>query len=654
VANRSQPKSKNLFWFDFDTTQGRLYLLQAAVIVAAVLWIFSPCWNGDWIWDDELYFTHNPLLKDPDRLWKAWFVPGSFIEYYPIEETLQWLQWNLWHHENMLGYHLSNVVLHILSALLVWRLFRKMGLRLAWLGGLLFAVHPVQVESVAWISEFKNVLSLPPFLVALCFWIDYEEHRRRQDYELALGFFLVAMLCKISMVPFPFVILLYAWWKRGKIGWSDIKACLPFLAISLVLGALTSLAGLWYLAHLKQGAAPIDIGGPFSRLALIGLNISFYLSKTIWPIGFLPVYPQWQINPPSPVQFVPWLAFAGAAWFIWRARHGWGRHVALGLGFFLLLLSPFLGLRDISYMNFTWVMDHFLYVPLIGIIGLVVAGLEKLNAHLLLETRSLSTGVTTIVVVLLAFTSHRYASAFTNAETFWDYAVEQNPQAWLAENNLGKVILDDGRPEEAVPHFEAALRTKPDFAEAHTNIGTALFQMRHVPEAIAQFEAALQLDPRNAEAHNNLGIVLAQTGHLPEAIQHFDYALKLKPSYDQAQNNMGNALFVTGHVPEAIAHYRKALEINPDYPEAVYNLGHALLVSGQAAEALPWFNQALQLNPAYLSAHDDLGTALAQLGKIPEALEQFRAALQLDPTDATALSNLAKLQGAPAAAPVGH
>ena len=176
--------------------------LQAALIATATLWVFSPAFHGTWLMDDGLYVLENPLQHDPARLWKTWFVPGSFIEYYPMEETVRWAQWQLWGAEP-LGYHLTNVGLQIVSALLVWRLLAKLGLRLAWIGGLIFAVHPVQVESVAWIAELKNLLSLTPFLLAMAAWIDFEERRDARDYWLALGLFLVAMLCKISAAPFP-------------------------------------------------------------------------------------------------------------------------------------------------------------------------------------------------------------------------------------------------------------------------------------------------------------------------------------------------------------------------------------------------------------------------------------------------------------------
>jgi uncharacterized membrane protein YeaQ/YmgE (transglycosylase-associated protein family) len=233
-------------------------ILQALVIAAAVLWIYQPVLHGDWLWDDDILVTDNAVVHDPSGLWKIWFDPGSMIDYQPLKVSVSWLQWQLWGNDT-LGYHLTNVLLHIVGALLAWRLLSKFGLRLAWLGGLIFAIHPVQVESVAWIAELKNTLSLPLFLLAMCAWIDYDECGKSKDYFLALGLFLAAMLCKPTMVMFPMVILVHAWWKRGRIRWNDVQASAPFFVVSLALG----LATLWFLHRYTLVVDAIQMGGLF-------------------------------------------------------------------------------------------------------------------------------------------------------------------------------------------------------------------------------------------------------------------------------------------------------------------------------------------------------------------------------------------------------
>ncbi len=525
--------------------------MRSLLIVAAGFWVFGHALQGGWLMDDDFYLTQNALMHDPARLWKIWFQPGSLIEYYPIEASLQAMQWQLWENAT-LGYHLTNLVLHLTGALLVWKLLAKLGLRWAWLGGLLFAIHPAVVESVAWISEFKNVLSLPPFLLAMCDWIDYEEHGRKRDYLLSLGLFLIAMLCKISMAGFPLVILLYAWWKRGRVGWSDVKASLPFFLVSLVLGLTTVAVGNWFREAHLQPTAPPYIGGMLSHLALAGLSISFYFSQCVWPVGMLPMYPLWPVNPPSLVQFLPWPILMGVLGWCWIKRGSWGRHALLGLGFFLINLAPFVGFTSVTYMTFTWVMDHFLYLPMIGIIGLGVALLERADETMMPSFRPLLVGGMALTMAFLAWGSHVYAGMFVSQEKLWTYTVERNPSAWLAHNNLGNALFEAGDVRGAITQYEAALAIKPDILEAHNNLGLAL-SLEHRPA---------------------------------EAIDQFELALKGNAHFTRAQVNLGNVLLSSGRTAEAIAQYESALEAYPDDAEARENLAkaRALLKSGDAGK----------------------------------------------------------------------
>jgi tetratricopeptide (TPR) repeat protein len=647
VLPRTQLKAETLFSTDFVFSGWLVTLLQAALIMGVGLWIYSPALHGDWLWDDDVYLYKNPLMNDPARLWKAWFQPGSFMEYYPIEQTVQWFQWQLWH-DDTFGYHLTNVILHIVNALLVWRLLAKFGLPLAWLGGLIFVSHPVNVESVAWIVELKNTLSLFPFLLAMCAWIDYEEGRRSRDYLLALGLFLVAMLCKITMAQFPVVILLYAWWKRGRISWSDLRASAPFFVISLVLFEAALGAGRSFAQGVQLGTAGLlPLGGLLSRIALAGLSISSYFSNCFLPVKLLPIYPVWAVDPPSLLQFLPWLVLAGMICWLWRKRESWGRHALLGLGFFLLNLAPFLAFGLTFYPRDSWVMNHFLYIPIIGLIGLVVAAIGNIDQRLSKATHPYSTGILTLVIVLLAFQSHGYAAAFTNEETLWTYTLERNPGAWTAHINLGKILLMENQLEEAQDHFEAALRANPDSAMANANLGVTLVQMGRVQEGVEQFRKALSLNPNDAVTHNNLGIVLAQTGQVPEALRQFQYAIKVQPNYAEPYNNRGNTFLTMGRLDDARENYGQALKINPGYAEAHYNLGNVLLKQGQNSDALEQYAEALKINPDYIDARNNMGLVLGQMGRIPEAIEQFEDVLQINPDNQTARNNLAQLRHLP-------
>jgi hypothetical protein len=297
------------------TVKGRVWL-QVGVIAAAVFAIYAPVLHGDWLWDDNIDITDNAITQSPTGLWNIWFEPGSQLDYYPIKASVQWVQWHLWGMDTF-GYHLTNVLLHIIGSLLVWGLFSKLGLKFAWLGGLLFAIHPANVESVAWIAELKNTLSLPPFLLAMIAWIDYDKNGKQSDYFLSLACFLIAMLCKTTMVMFPFVILLYAWWKRGRITWNSVRVSGPFFAVSLVFGVVTLVCGNWFVQEYHKTVPLSWNGGVLNRLALAGFSVSFYFFKCLWPVGLLPIYPQYSFDSLSPLQFVPWLAMAGVAWGCW-------------------------------------------------------------------------------------------------------------------------------------------------------------------------------------------------------------------------------------------------------------------------------------------------------------------------------------------------
>ena len=538
-------------------TPNQLALVQALLILVAGFWVFSPAFHGDWLWDDGLLIRQNWLIHDPSGLWKIWFEPGKLVDYLPITVSVEWFEWRLWGGDT-LGYHLVNVILHVLGALLVWRLFSKFNLRLAWLGGLLFAIHPAVVESAAWISELKNTLSLPFFLLAMGAWIDYDRLGNRRDYFRALGLFLAAMLCKATMVMFPVVILLYAWWRRNRIGWNDLKACAPFFAVSLALGLVT----LEFL-HPAMGVNSVPLGGLTSRFALAGLAIAFYFSKCVLPIGLLPIYPKWTIDPPSLAQFLPWPILIGAIGWCWNKRTTWGRHALLGLGFFLINLAPFVGFTQAAYMSFTWVMDHVLYIPLIGLIGLAVAGCGQMDERLPQSFRPLGIAAMTIMLALAAAESHGYAGNFVNQEKLWTYTLQGNPDSDVAHNNLGLVFLNSGRLPEAIEQFDAALRIKPDYAFAHNGLGNALFLSGRAAEAIDHYQEALRIDPRYPEAHNGLANALLQSGRLPEAMAESAKALKFNPDYPEAHCTLGLVLARQGRIPEAIGQFETALRLNP-------------------------------------------------------------------------------------------
>jgi tetratricopeptide (TPR) repeat protein len=580
-------------------------LLQALAIAAAVFFVFWPSVHGQWIGDDNWYLPENPLMNDPHRLWKAWFAPGTWVEYYPIEETVQWAQWQLWHTDTF-GYHFTNILLHLASALLFWRLLRKFQLPLAWLGGLIFAVHPMVVDSVAMINELKASLSLPPFLLAMGFWIDYEETGKRRDYLLALSLFLIAMLCKITMAPFPVVILLYAWWKRGRIGWADLRASVPFFLISLILGLTTIYAGTVYQGVDIQNSGDQPQGDLPFKFVLAGETIAFYFSRVILPLVPKLIYPEWQVDPHSPVQYLPWLVLGLVLGFLWTRRRTWGRHALLGLGFFLIMLMPFWGLHWASYMNATWILEHLLYIPILGLIGLAVAALGDISRQLPSPARVPVLAVVLGLTGLLAWESRAYAGVFRDEFTAASYALRFNPDSTLINDNLGAALGKQGRFDEAIPHFEAALRVDPTIVIAHLNLGNAYLATGRVDDAIVQNRDAIKLWPTLPKAHLALGNDFLQAGRASDALAEFKDAVRLDPDSAWMHLNLGLALRQQNQIPEAMAEYKKSIAIDPNNAETHNCLAITYILTGRTDEARRELEQALVLDPSNADARANL------------------------------------------------
>jgi tetratricopeptide (TPR) repeat protein len=494
------------------------------------------------------------------------------------------------------------------------------------------------------------MVPLPPLLLAMGAYVDYDERRRPRDYLLAVAGFLAAMLEKSSVVMFPVVILLYAWWKRGRVSRRDWAASAIFFGVALVLGLVT----VWFQQHRAIASGELALGGFLSRLANAGLALAFYAGKSVLPVGLLPVCPRWPVNPPSLVQFLPWLGLGAVLGWSWWKRMTWGRHVLLGLGFFLINLAPVLGGLKMSYLYISGVADHFVYVPLLGLIGLAVADAEALIRRSEFPRRAIVCGVAAAICALLALQSHRYAGIFRDEETLWTYTVRHNPDSWVAHHNLAGILVETGRVPQGIEHFETALRLNPSSPGSHANLGRVLIKLGRLPEGIAQeeealrlkpdyaaayidlgdafvrqgrraeaiaaYQKALQYDARSPVAHTNLGEVLLQAGRIPEAIEQHQEALRLRPDYADGHYNLGNALVRAGRIPEAIAQYEAALRIRPDDAEAQFNLGYALAVAGRPAEAVAHCDAALRARPEFAQAHNNLGSLLAALGRSQEAV----------------------------------
>ena len=608
-------------------------LLQAAVIVLAGWLAFAPALHGAWLWDDAMEVARNSNLRSWAGLGRIWL--GTMTpDYLPVKSTAEWLGWQLWG-GHVFGFHALSLALHLASSLLLWRLLARLGVRLAWLGGLFFAVHPLTVESVAWISEIKNTLSLPFLLLAMIAYLDYDEAREsrppgpegNRSYAESLLFFVLALLTKSSGVMFPLVILLYAWWKRDVITPADGRASAPFFVLGLARGLATLAFQQHWLAHNAAAAQ----GGLLSRIAAAGLALEFYVGKVAWPSGLLPIYPRWNVEHPTAWNLVEWVFFGLIFAGLWAGRRSWGRAGLLGFGFFVLNLLPVLGFIPLTYPQTSWVSDHLAYLPLVGAVGIFAAWMSAWFARL----DRFRAGVLALLVAGAAGaclrTSRAYAAQFVNEDTLWGYTVQHEPGSAEARKNLGNALARSGRLPEALDQYETALKLDPQDAVLQYDFGNALLQARRVPEAIAHYRSALWLRPEYPEAHGNLGVALLTGGQVPEAIAQLEIALQEEPASPDVHYNLASALLRSGRAAEAIPHYRAVLRRAPSNAQAHYNLGLAYLQDRRYPEAIAEYALTLQLMPASAEAHNNLGNALLESGKITEAIIQYEEALRLNP-----------------------
>lgn len=590
-------------------------LWRACAMVALGFITFWPALHGGWFmnWDDGSLILKDARLRSLSGLGAIW-IPSTGVDYWPLSTTFLWFEWHLFTNQP-LGYHLFSLGLHILSGFLIWRLLARLGLRWGWLGGFLFIIHPLSVESVAWLSEIKNTFSLPFFLLSFISYLDFDEKGRESDYWKSLGFYLAAILAKTSVIMLPVVILLYCWWKRDQITLFDLKRTLPYFVIALTLGLVT----VFLQNHhaLSDAYAPRSPGTVF---LCAGEAIFFYLGHFLCPFDLNLIYPRWTFDPPTLLQLLTWPVLCAVLGLFWLRRKGWGRHALFGAGFFLITVFPVLGFLNMTYMKISWVADHLVYLPIIGLIGLVVAGIECCYGKI--STLGWPLGGAFLVAWLawLSFLSYDHASAFVNEQTLWLATLKRNPDCWQAHNNLGLFLRNSGRMYEAIDEYQQALR----------------------------------IDPTSAETHNNLGAVYQFTNQPSAAIEQYEAAVRIKPDYPGMQFNLGQVLLLQGEIPEAIDHLEQAVRLAPDNANAQNNLGYALQSADRSSEAIPHFQQALRLQPNFVTAHLNLGNALIAVNRLSEAADEFETVMQIAPNTPGIQAMLEKVKGLEIAARKTH
>jgi tetratricopeptide (TPR) repeat protein len=616
----------------------RLTLPFCALVVVVAFAAYWPALSGGFLWDDDVLLTANAQVHASDGLQRLWLT-NEAVDYWPVTGTSFWLEWRLWGLTST-GYHVTNLLLHVGSCLLLWALLRRLSVPGAELAALLFAVHPMNVESVAWIAQRKNTLSMFFYMLSIFWYL-----RDGRWYFPSLVAFVAAMLSKGSVAVLPAMLLVIQWWRHGRITSRDLVRLAPFAVVSIGL----TLLNISMQTH-RTASAIRDVG-LLDRVLAAGAVIWFYLFKALVPINLTFIYPQWTIRATEPSWWLP-LAAAGAvtALLVWKRDVPVVRALLVAWVLFCCALAPVMGFVDVYFMRYSLVSDHYAYIALLVVVSVVAALCAAIPQPRLFQF----TGALLVAVFGIATwqQSHEYA----DAATLYTATLRKNPRCWLCETNLAVPLVASGTPEtlqQAIEHLTAAVRMNPDQPETHSGLGVALQKSGRLAEAIAEYQRAIVLNPRFGEARANLATAreawaneLAAAGRYKEAIGQFEQLVKESPAMATADTHdaMAEVWRRLGDPARALSEYVEVVRLVPASADAHNNLGSALLDANRPAEAVREFREAVRLDPTSATGHRNLGVALELVNQFDEAAQHLREALRLQPKFDDARAHLEELE----------
>jgi protein O-mannosyl-transferase len=616
-----------------------LHLFLGTVFFLTVVFIvYRPVLPGSFVIDDaSLTGSDNPLVNGTLTPWTIWFQAD-----FTLATFCWWVQRYLWG-ENPAGYHAVCLALHAVSGVLLWRCLARLKISGAWLAAILFLVHPVCVNSVARISELKNTLSLPLFLLTFLGYLHYEvlslypnresgispgpfRNRATLWYGFSMVTFVLALLSKTTVVMLPVVLLACAAWQRGRVTRRDLVHTLPFFILSASFGLMS----VWFQKHqallnARLELMPASVG---ERLAGAGQDIWFYIGKVLLPVNLTVVYPFCEIEPGSPWSYVPDLLIVAVFLICWQFRRTWGRHVLFGLGGFAICLFPALGFFDAQFLTMWRVSDHLQYLPMVSLVALGAASLASL------PNRMISSSLAIALILTLSCLTFKRAQVFATDATLARDTLSKNPAAWTSHNDLGIDLAKQGHIPDAIGEFQSALHYNPNYADAHLNLGISLMLVGKPAEAEAQFLAVLKFKPYEPEAHRQLAAILASQGNDAKALYHLKLALLFKPDI-QTRLQLASLLHKTGDSRGAVEQLRRVLQLDPKQIEALNNLAWILATSSDdtlrsGTEAVQCAEEACRLtahkNAGLLST---LAAAYAEAGRFSDAVDTACRAIQM-------------------------
>jgi tetratricopeptide (TPR) repeat protein len=638
----------------------RRLITGVCIFLAAIIWVvFGQTLHHEFIsLDDQVYVYDNPVVTrglNPKGVgWAFTHIVGC--NWHPLTMISHMLDCQLYG-LNAGGHHLTNILLHTATTILLFLVLRRMTgflWRSAFVAAV-FAIHPLRVESVAWVAERKDVLSGLFFMLTLWAYTRYVTSGKWRVtrtnpassrftfhvslfYCLVVFLFALGLMCKPMLVTMPLVLLLLDYWPLGRVTSektgrpSTLNSQLSTLLLEkLPLLGLAVASCVVTIFAQAQAIMPIERMSLFLRVGNALISCVTYLGQIFWPSGLAVLYPfaAGSVGVLEAVLSLVLLAGISTGAFFLRQRRP---YFLTGWLWYLIMLAPVIGILQVGSQARA---DRYTYLPQIGLYLLLTwaaADLLACRRH----RRVMLGGCAAAILAALIFCARTQTSYWRNNESLWTHTLACTSDNAVAHNSLGNALLQKGSLDEAMEHFQTALQINPGYMGAHNNLGNALLQKGSLDEAMGHFQMVLQIDPDNTDAHNNLGIALLRKGSVDEAIAQYQTALQIKPDSADAHNNLGNALLKKGSVDDAIAQYQTALQIKPDNADAHDNLGSALLQKGKVDEAIAQYQMALQIKPDYVLACYNLGIALLQKGRVDEAVAHFQEALQIKPDYAEA------------------
>ncbi|MEW5894244.1 MAG: tetratricopeptide repeat protein [Candidatus Omnitrophota bacterium] len=620
--------------------------VRGAFLALVVLLCYSQAMKAGYIWDDDYLVTRNPYLKSANGLKELWFNFRSRSQYYPVVFSVFWVFYHLWELDPF-GYHLANIILHIGNALLIWAIFKKLDIPWAYWIGFVFAVHPVHVESVAWVSELKNTLSAFFFLLTVLVYLgiylpDWKRCSRPFIYASALGLHLLALFSKTVTCVFPVIMLIVLWWKKKSLQWKDVLMLVPFFLLGLMMGLVT----VWMEVHQVGADGAEWQQTPVERFLIAGRALWFYLAKLALPANLIFTYTRWRIDAGAFWQYLYPVSFGLLMLTLFIKSSKWGRGWLAGLLYFTMALFPALGFFDLFPMRFSYVADHFQYLASIGPIALAIFLCYLLWRKNFYETRLALGVVFSAVVILFGWLTFKQTFIYKDKLTLFNDVIEKNPDSWMAYNNRGDIYFSQGRLDLAENDFAKALSLFPNNSDALNNNALIFYFKGEFEKAFHFFSLAIKARPEFYEAYGNRGMVYRQNGEFEKALDDFNRALKINPYYQEGYNRRAILFSMMGNHDAALKDLSAVIKIDPAFVGAYANRGVIYLKKEDYPRALEEFNLALRVDPSLGTAYLNRAAVWKHLGRVDLALADLLKArtmgLNVDPQEIKDLQEKAR------------